>query len=116
MQFYGCVNRGHTQLHPGRWPCKAEGHVFKAACLGGCLLLASAIFARSKYDSFGGEAAVAALVAAARGGTGEGRGEKWYSFLSFNCDTKSDSRCLFSSSQFSLVNWKMEVEMMDNHR
>lgn len=64
------------------WPCKAEGHVVKAACLGGCLLLASVIFARSKYDSFGGEAAVAAvaavasLVAAAGGGAEEGRGGK----------------------------------------
>lgn len=44
------------------------------------------------------------------------RREKSCSSLSFNCDTKSDSRCLFSSPQFSLVNWKMEVEMMDNHR
>lgn len=54
------------------WPCKAEGHVFKAACLGGCLLLASVIFARSKYDSFGGEAAVPSLVAAAGGGGKKG--------------------------------------------
>lgn len=66
---------------------------------GGCLLIASVIFVHRRHDCLWRR-----------------RRENSCSFLSFNCDTKSDRLCLFSSLQFSLVNLKMEVEMMDNHK
>lgn len=110
--FCGRADRGRTLLYPGRWPCKADGHIFKQrarikeASLSSCLLLPLVICACWKYESFWAEAV-------AEGGVGGGGVTHFFLSTVTRKVTVGVSSHLLSSA---FVNWKMEVEMMDNHR